>query len=126
MNHIDSFNKEVINLISLYPEDETLELIKRYKESKRYKDYYMTLDSLGFKIKFSYLVVFGTTEKNKNTFIPCVKFYPKNPFGEEPRTVELVENDNSFKSLNKCYSYLAKEYIYRLMKLENLKNLISI
>jgi len=117
MQHILKFNKKVQELMNSHSNNSNLKLVKEFQTRRRLWDYYGTLDSFGFEIKFVFLVIRLTNGK----YIPCVRYYSENKFEEEPRTIELVDEHSAFESIPKCYEYLAKEYVYRLMSLPNLK-----
>jgi len=121
MNHEIAFNTIVQNRISSYPENKTLKLIERYKNENGYKDYYNSLDSMGFEIKFTFLI----KPLENGNYLPCIKFYPENEFGEIARTISLIDKESSFESLSKCSKYLAKEYLYRLMQFQNLNEILE-
>ena len=119
-----SFNKKILELIVANPNDATLKLIKEYKKRKQ-KDFYSTLVILGGDIGFDFFVVLIQEKGKASRYLPVLKFYPNNDFGEEPRTIELIESNSSFKELIECESYLAKEYIYHLMRLSNFETVMN-
>ena len=80
-----------------------------------------TIHSFGFEIKFS----FKAEVVIKGGFVPCFVFYPGNFLNETPGVKRLRSLDNGYRTLEDCYEFLAKEYIYRLMRVGRLEELLN-
>lgn len=113
MEHILAFNHSISKRVKEITDNSTILWLEKYKASKKYSDYYSTLDSLGSEIGFGFYVEVTGEDK----FIPCIKFYPNNIFSSEPELIRLLGRDSAYKKLRDCYSYLAKEYLYKLIDL---------
>lgn len=122
MKHIDHFNKSIKKMYEQMPTDITLGVIEKYRRTWNYLDYYQTLDRLGFKLGIEYVVqqVFNEDE-GEVSFVPSIKLQKDNPLNGQFEVIELRE----FKSVAKAYSYIAKEFVYRLMNIRDLENCIT-
>ena len=83
-------------------------------------------DSFSFSLGLGILAVEIVGGRNDKTlgYLPYIKYYPGNKLGEEPRQHQLISTASLLK-LNQCYSYLAKELLYRLMRVDNIEELIE-
>lgn len=109
-------NKEVSRLKKAFPNNKMLNLLDEFKKLKRYKTYEGALDAFAFK--FGLGMVCPPLENSKGKFVgyvPMIKYYPDNALNFQNETEKFTPN----KSLGKCYEYLTKEIIYRLMRVES-------
>ena len=87
------------------------------------KDYYSILDSIAFKAGIGILSIPVLDNNNKDLgFQPHIKYYPDNLLLEIPRTESLAHGN--FMPLDKCYEFLAKELLYRLIRIENIDEIL--
>ncbi len=99
-----------------------MQLIEKFRKERGFKDYYQALDSLGVRtgIEFMVLSVWDEDKGKVASFIACLKLKHGNKESGDPEIIELRE----FKSENKAYEYIAKEQVYRLRSIGNLKEII--
>lgn len=116
--HIKYFNSTVKKVLDLDSNIELKELILKYKAKYQCKDYYETLDKFGFQIKMSFAVDLSCPDK----YMPAINYREGNLLDEFARVEKLLDCGSAFKSLNQCYEYLAKEYIYKLVLKQNYLN----
>lgn len=126
MNYQKAFNNKVLDILKKSPNSSASELIKKIEN--RYsgnKDYYSTFDSFGFKVGLGMIATLLVDQSNKELgYLAEFKYYPNNLFSEKPR-VETLTSSSTPMSLNECYSYLAKEFIYRLIRTTNIDDIIA-
>jgi hypothetical protein len=120
---MEYFNRSIKELFRLNPSNKTLTIIEDFRKRFGFKDYYQTLDSLGFKVGVEYLVqqVWDEERSCVHSYIPSLKLHTNNPLTGKFEIIELSE----FKSINKAYGYTAKEQVYRLMEISNLEKFIA-
>jgi len=122
-SYIKAFNKSIENLIKQTPQDETLCTISKYKAKWASKDYYNTLDAIGFKVGIEYLVANVNDDNTDDTigYMPILKFHKNNPLTQKYDEVEF----STYPSIDKAYAYIAKEHIYRLRRVTNLERFLD-
>lgn len=123
MKYISYFNNAVEGLFRQSPLNTTLATIENFKKQWRYRDYYQTLDALGFKVGVEYFVqqVWDEDIDEVISYVPSLKLHDGNPLTGRLEVIEFSE----FKSADKAYGYIAKELIYRLMNIRSLDALIA-
>lgn len=114
MQYITSFNKSIKKLIDQSSNDKVLQAIEDFRRRGMYPDYYQALDSLGLKVRVEYLVqTVLNINDNIVEYIPTIKLHENNPINGKFGMIEFCQ----YRSIDKAYSYIAKEYIYRLMSI---------
>ena len=113
-SYIVAFNKKFATTIGSISNEYSAALLK---EMNKYSDYYSAADSLGFK----YGVEIGIKQiEDKNgdvsSFVPVIRYKGKsskdNPIFEQKLCSPI-------KSINSCYTILAKEWLYAILKDED-------
>ncbi|MEQ9187728.1 MAG: hypothetical protein RLP15_08330 [Cryomorphaceae bacterium] len=121
----EAFNRKISRFLRDEPESSASHTIRKILDNVPYSGSYM------FKIEeFAYSLGLGfhlreiEISKGKTRFIPCFKYYPENVLNETPRTEDLI---GQFMPMTKidAYSFVAKELVYRLMRVENLDQYLT-
>jgi hypothetical protein len=123
MEHVGCFNKTIKRMLKDNPSNKTLNTIEVYRKKKLSRDYYSMLDFVGTRVGLEFLVqpVFNESADKVTSYIPSIKIHPNKSKTGKAEIEELTE----FKSIKKAYEYMAKEYVYRLMRIENLADFIN-
>lgn len=87
-----------------------------------FRSYYSLFDEFSFRLGIGIIAkeVVGSKTNKTIGYVPCLKYYADNLLKEEPRVEPLVSGTTPLK-LNHCYDYLAKELLYRIMRIQNLE-----
>ena len=123
-----SFDKRIERFLREQPGSNSSRVIKKlkmhYPECDTYFDIYDTFFSkLG--VSFGSFPIFVGKSENVNSYIPVINYSEGNLLNEKSRKEKLYDV-NSIITLNKCYEYLAKALTYKIVKIENLEELINI
>lgn len=87
-------------------------------------NYHTALDNFCLRIGLRFLNKEILNNKSKTIgYIPYFKYSPHNLLNEEPRIEELVEKDNPMSSKG-ANTFLAKELVYKLMRVKNIEELL--
>lgn len=88
--------------------------------------YYAVFDNFSFKIGLSIVTSHVSDEKTGDSmgFIPYIRYLPNNLLEEEPRDQNLIGHSSPL-NLSDCYSLLAKELLYVIMRIKDLENVIA-
>lgn len=126
MNHEQAFSLKIKNLINAQPKSSLAQLIEQLTENdKKARNYFELLDQFARKLG---LEIRATEILNKNGnvsgYIPAFNYLPINAFGHKTGLNVLISHDSTL-SINKCYTLLAKELIYKIMLLPDLENQIA-
>lgn len=116
--HIIAFDKEVNELLSQFKGNLIIEEYKKYKSIWAQKSHYFVVDSFTFELGLgmSFIPVYELKDNEKLLgFEPKIKYYPQNVFGKEASTVAFSNNISIYKSLAKCYSFMARQFFYLLL-----------
>ena len=120
MEQIIAFNKKIESLID-GGNNTAFSMIKQLKdEFSNYPDYYSMLDSLSYRLGFGLIAQEYADAKTGKTlgYIPLLKYYPDNKFGEVPG-LENLGAEEPLK-LKDCYGVLAKACLYKMTQLTNI------
>lgn len=112
-----AFNKQINELLCENPQSSASKLIRSIMESSKIDgDFYTVFDDLSGRVGIGYLA-HPVLDKNYKVvgYKPRLKYYPNNLLEIEPYTEELISN---YLTFSRCYAYLAKEFVYRLMKID--------
>lgn len=118
------FKKAFSEILINNPNSDSSELIKKIRNKyPNNKDLYSILDSISHKAGIGILAipVVDTNDRDLG-YQPHIKYYPNNLLSETPRT-EILAGGN-FMPLQKCYEFLAKELIYRLIRVKNIHSIV--
>jgi len=116
------FNKCIDLFLKEQPDSSASQFIKLIIDSHpQYRNYHTIFDDLCYKIGLGF---YGVESIKKNYYIPVFKYYPDNILEEEPRE-EFLINKNYPISFKKVYTYLAKEIVYRLMRIKNINQILN-
>ncbi len=117
--YIAAFNKSAKTAISYGLTPRLLSALVKYKSKFKTRDYYETLDSLGFSIGVEFMVqpVFDESSDLIASYIPSIKYHRGNPLTGKFEIKELSE----CSSINKAYRYMAKEHLYALMNIDDIE-----
>lgn len=123
--YIKKFDKKIEELIELNLHDDCLKVIIEFKDKKKYDSFYMTLDDIGSIIGLEFMMK-KLLNKNYNLigYIPSIKYTNENPLKQEKGILHLIDKNSPFTSQLKAHEYLAKRYIYLLMRIPNLRELV--
>jgi len=123
--YIKKFDKKIEELIELNPNDDCLKAIVEFKNKKKYDSFYGALGDMGFGIGVEYRME-QLLNKNYNLigYIPSIKYTNENPLKQEVGICSLIDKNSPFTSQLKAYEYLAKKYVYLLMRISNLRELV--
>ncbi|HCQ16826.1 MAG TPA: hypothetical protein DIU20_11220, partial [Cryomorphaceae bacterium] len=82
-------------------------------------------DDFAYRLGISIQAIEVTDQKSGKVkgYLPCLKYYPNNPLNEESRLDHLTSN--TLKE-NKCYELLAKELLYRIMRIKDIEKLLQL
>lgn len=112
-------DREVKRLLKALPNEEVLQLLKEFKETKCYSNYNGALDAFAFKFGIDAIYA---PHMEKNLYRPYIKYYPDNALSS---TLENERLSDEFMTLNKCEQLGTKELIYRLMRVKNPKSYLK-
>ncbi|WP_214161345.1 hypothetical protein [Litoribacter ruber] len=120
-----SFDRRIKKFLHEQPNsDASKTILKIEKLYPGFKSYYALFDDFLYKLG---LVMNAQIIVNKNYktigYIPSIKYYPENLLNEEPRIEKLI-SELSPLSLESSYEFLAKEILYRIMKVRDLNSII--
>lgn len=120
-----SFNKRIKRFLSEQPQSDASDIIRQVeKQNPDFTSHYELFDDFVFKLGLRILVQEIVSKNHKTIgYIPSIEYYPNNLLKEEPRVAKLVSKLSPL-SLNKSYEYLAKELLYRLMRVSDFNALI--
>lgn len=120
-----AFNRRIKKFLSENPESTASKKIKILEKfNPKFQSYYELFDSLLLELGISMIIDEKVTKKSRTIgYIPSLEYHTGNMLKEKSGVVQLI-NENSPLSLNKCYDNLAKNLLYRLMKVPNLEQLI--
>ena len=124
MEYIEHFNKAVKRSFGQNFDNKTMNAIEKYKLKFRYNNYYETLESLGFSVGIEFMVQTVIREESDEVigYIPSLKFHDNNPVTGKFEVVEFGQ----YNSINKAYEYIVKEQLYRLMRINNIEEILKI
>ena len=120
-----SFNKRINRFLIEQPESNASKTIRQIELlNPGFKSYYGLFDDFAFKLGVS-INADEIGNKNHKTigYIPSITYHSNNLLKEEPRDHRLI-SEVSPLSLNKCFDYLAKELLYRIMRVPDLDKVI--
>ncbi|MDF1676188.1 MAG: hypothetical protein P1U44_10770 [Vicingaceae bacterium] len=120
--YIKKFDEKIKELIELNPNDDCLKVIIEFKDKKKYDSFYMTLDDIGSIVGLEFIIIEKSSKNNR--YVPNIKFSHENPLKQENGIYPLTDVDVPFDSKSKVYKYMAKEYIYLLKRIPNLRELV--
>lgn len=116
-----AFSRRIKKFLSEQPESNASKTIRQMEQlNPHFTSYYGLFDELAYKLGIG-MIAAEIVNRNYKTigYIPSIKYYPDNLLDEEPRTKPLI-SESSPLSLNKCHEYLAKEVLYRIMRVPDL------
>lgn len=118
MNEDQIFNKRIEQFLKEQPDSNASLLIKLLIDSyPQYQNYHTIFDDFCHKIGLGFCAVEST---KSNYYVPTFKYYPDNKLKEDPREEPLI-NRNLPISYQKTITFLAKEVVYRLMRVRNIE-----
>lgn len=116
-----SFNKEINSFLKLDNSD-AKHLILELTENIKIKSYYIFFDEICERIGISLIALPIINDNDKIiAYRPIIRYCYGNTLNETPREERL--SDPVSESI--CYKYLTKALIYRLTKVNNLKDLVQ-
>lgn len=121
-----SFNRRIKRFLTEQPQSTASTTIRQVVMlNPGHKNYYSLFDSFSFRLGIG-IIAQGIINKNGKTigYVPSIKYYPGNSLKEEPRVESLI-SETAPLSLSRCYEYLAKELLYRIMRVPDLNSLIK-
>ncbi len=108
-----------INELKSSSANQIIKLLDTYKKEHGFINYNSALDSFAYKFGIGYVMVVVVDEKDEfYGYSPTIKYYPDNALDMPPQDEELYLN-NVFKNKKEAEKLLAKEVIYRLMRVVN-------
>ena len=118
MKYIEAFNNSAKRAIKLGLTDELISAIESYKKKFNYKDYYITLDNLGFSLGVEFIVqpVVDNISLETVAWAPSIKYHNGNPITGQYSISEFAH----YKSMTKAYAVMAKEHLYVLMTINHI------
>lgn len=122
-----SFNREINHILQEQPDSTAACTIRKVEQSKpNFKNHYALFDEFAFELGLGIVAhpVFNAKTDKLLGYIPIIKYYPNNKMGETPKEDNL-DTYTTYKELNDCYAFLAKELLYRIMRITNLDELIA-
>lgn len=125
MTSEQAFSRRIKKFLSEQPESNASQTIRKIEIlNPNFNTYYGLFDDFAFKLGLG-IIAIEIVNKNYKTigYIPSIKYYPDNLLNEEPRTDRLISEASPLR-LNKSYEYMAKELLYRIMRVPNLEELI--
>ncbi len=120
------FNKEIKSFFVEVPNSDATEVIRKIESTDpNYTSYYSLFDDFAFKLGIGFLAIPVENEKTGRLYgyYPAFNFYPDNIINEKPRCKTLVEPESPM-TIRQVYSFLAKELLYRIMRVRNLDYII--
>lgn len=126
MTSEQAFNQRIKKFLLEEPESTASKTIRRIEKfNPNFNSYYQLFDDFAFELGLG-MIASEIVNKNYKTigYIPSIKYYLDNPLNEEPRIDKLISESLPL-SLNKCYEFLAKELLYRIMNISNLETVIK-
>lgn len=113
-SYIIAFNKKLANLVNSISHPYLSQLLK---EMETFADFYSAVDSIGCKYGVEIAVDFVVNDFSEiSGYIPKLLLKEKVPNGFSTIEKRLT---SSLKSVEHCYSYLAKEWLYAILGNEN-------
>lgn len=118
--YIYDFNQKFSETIKSYSHPHLKKLLR---EMKQYKDFYTAADSLGFKYGLEFTVGLIEYEDGVFAYTPILRYKHKN--GIEYKVKEQ-KMSSPLDTIEACYAFLAKEWLYAILLNENFINSESI
>ncbi len=122
-----AFDKRIKRFLKEQPTSTASRIIRKIEnQNPNHDSYYSLFDNFSFEIGLGIIAKEVVNRKTDKTigYIPFLKYYSDNILNEKPRVVSLTSCSSPL-SLNQCYDYLAKELLYRIIRIENLDTIIT-
>lgn len=112
-SHVDAFNRKLKMTIDVVKDENLSRLLS---EMSKFKDYYSAADSIGFKygIEFRVNIIYDDS-CNVIGYDPILKMTVKKGIG---LIIEELKLSDTVTSAEACYAYLAKEWLYTILRNE--------
>lgn len=121
------FNNQINQFLKEQPNSSASKLIRKIlAEYPKYNSYFSIFDDLTHRVGIGFLNTPILNKANKIIgYVPQFKFYPENLILEKVAVIDLVSSEHPM-TREGSMTFLAKEVIYKLMRIKNINELIKL
>ena len=122
-----AFDKRIQKFLDEQPNSSASKTIRQIERSNpSFKSFYILFDDFTYKLGIEMIARDVVNERTGKIlgYIPCIKYSSNKFLNEKPRVEPLIDSEFPLNLID-CYEYLAKELLYRIMRIQDLDELIS-